>query len=361
MGGKLVPALKNFFIISLPAVLLLLLLLEGVFRWIIPASNPPDLYFDPAGKMIRYDNRTQTDGLVTSGKWAQVQARWHINNYGWNSALDYQPERDSTKQRIAVIGDSYIAALIVDVNANFMALMQKQLGDGYEIYSFGKSGIPASHYLHINRYVLHNFNPDCIIVHFVHNDFVESLHDYEVHPECLQLSLEAESVREIAPAGLKLADGQGLKKSALFRYLYYNLNIYRLNQNIMFKRRPVYNANVDVQVMQKYRADLERVMHYIISTLQRETAGKRLLLMMDGPRYDIYADNLAGSNIIWINQLFDRICRENGVEFLDLTDAFARDYKIHQRRFNWDWDAHWNDYGHEVVATAVLDYLQQRP
>ena len=358
MGGKLVPALKNFLIISLPAVLLLLLLLEGVFRWIIPASNPPDLYFDPAEKMIRYDNRFQQDGLVTSGKWAQVKARWHLNNQGWNNVNDYNTARDSAKQRICVIGDSYIAALIVDVDANFMALMQKELGAGYQVYSFGKSGIPASHYLDVNRYVLRNFNPDCIMVHFVHNDFVESLHDYEIHPECLQLAITPQGVREIPPTGLKMAGGQWLKKSALFRYLYYNLNIYRLNQNIMFKRRPVYNANVDVEVLQKYRDDLQMVMRYIITTLKRETAGKRLLLMMDAPRYDIYANNLANSNIIWINQLFDRICRENGVEFLDLTDAFARDFEKNNRRFNWDWDAHWNDYGHQVVARAVLEYYK---
>ncbi len=357
MSGKVKILLKNLLLVSLPALLFFLLLLEGVFRWIIPASHPPDLYFDAAEKMIRYDNRLQPDGLVTSGKWAQVRARWHINNEGWNHLHDYRTERDSAKQRLCVIGDSYIAALLIDVDANFMALLERALGPGHEVYSFGKSGIPASHYLHLNRYV-RRFAPDGILVHFVHNDFVESLHDYEVHPECLQLAVRPEGIIEIPPSNLKLARGQWLKRSALFRYLYYNLNVYRLNQNLMFRRRPVYNANVDVAVQHKYRGDLEAVMRYVITTLKKENAGRRLILMMDGPRYDIYAGQLEESSILWINKLFARICQENGVECLDLTEAFARDFQVHRRRFNWDWDAHWNDYGHAVVARAVLDYLR---
>lgn len=53
--------------------------------------------------------------------------------------------------------------------------MLRRLGDRYEVYSFGFSGSPLSHYLQIARYVNHTVGPDVLVFSVVHNDFSESL------------------------------------------------------------------------------------------------------------------------------------------------------------------------------------------
>ncbi|MBN2000776.1 SGNH/GDSL hydrolase family protein, partial [candidate division KSB1 bacterium] len=349
--------LKNIFLLTLPSMLVLFILLEIFFRLVIAASQNPDLFYDQAEKMVRYDENGPRQGQVTLGRFARIKSRWRINNFGWNSILDYLPKKEPGIKRIAVIGDSYIAAMVVDVDKNFMTLLDQELGTGWQVYSFGKSGYPASQYLHVNRYVDRIFDPDLLVFHFCHNDFDESLAANEVHTECLQLELFDDRINEIPPTGLKLGGFQWVKSSALFRYLYYNLHIYSMHQLLLFRRHRVYNANVDVEKLGQQRQQVKQIMQYIILTIKLENPGKRVILMMDGPREDIYNNNLAESSVRWVNVMFDSVCTAQQMEYLDLTDIFAQDFQINHKRFNSDLDGHWDEYGHQVVARALYDEI----
>ncbi len=169
--------LKNIFLISLPAVFILLLLLELFFRVVIPATDPPMGFFNEEERMYYFSNQRE-EGQITIGRFAQIKARWHINNEHWNYPIDFAQVID--RPLIAVIGDSYIEAFQVDADEKYPFLLRNRLEPDYEVYAFGKSGAPLSHYLHVSRYVDRHFDPDILIFNMVHNDFEESI--YELYP-----------------------------------------------------------------------------------------------------------------------------------------------------------------------------------
>ena len=43
--------------------------------------------------------------------------------------------------------------------------------------------------------------------------------------------------------------------------------------------------------------------------------------------------------------------------FIDLKDIFIKNYKINNKKFNFNIDHHWNEKGHEVVFKTIKKYL----
>jgi hypothetical protein len=62
--------------------------------------------------------------------------------------------------------------------------------------------------------------------------------------------------------------------------------------------------------------------------------------------------------VTFLHDMFGELCRENGFELLDLTESMTRDYAANGRKFDTEWDAHWNEYGHRFVAQRVLEMLK---
>ena len=155
--------LKQLAAITLPTLVVLFLLLEVVFRFVIPASNPPLGYFDDDTLMMRLDPASP-EGLNTIGAFARQPAKWRVNSYGWNSPIDYAEARTPGKKRIAVIGDSYIEALQVDIDQSYPALLHQRLAGSAEVFAFGRSGASLSQYLHMSRYAAKTFDPDVLVL-----------------------------------------------------------------------------------------------------------------------------------------------------------------------------------------------------
>src|SRR5688572_7206492 len=101
--------LRNIIILTLPGLVVLFTRLELTFTFIIPAAETPYYYFDTTDQILRFSTTKQRDGVYTIGSRAEQRARWHINNAGWNSSIEYEGEK--RRMRIALIGDSYIEAL----------------------------------------------------------------------------------------------------------------------------------------------------------------------------------------------------------------------------------------------------------
>ncbi|MCX5814218.1 MAG: SGNH/GDSL hydrolase family protein [Proteobacteria bacterium] len=217
-------SLKNILFVTVPVLVVLLIMLEFFFRIVIPASGPPRGYFDEKEKMYFFDNKNEK-GIITLGRFAEIRAKWRINNMHWNYPIDYSA--NGGKKLIAVIGDSYIEAFQVNVDENYPFLLRKKLKEDYEVYAFGISGAALSQYLHISRYVNKHFRPDIVIFNLVHNDFDESiqaLSPQNYHFQQISIK-EDDSISEILPRpNYSLAQYRPLKrfiyKSSLFRYLW---------------------------------------------------------------------------------------------------------------------------------------------
>jgi len=73
-------------------------MLELVFRFVIPAADRPDNFFDSEYAMVKYDPEAGEEGY-SIGAMAGQQERWRINNHGWNDEQDYRPKGDFAPHR----------------------------------------------------------------------------------------------------------------------------------------------------------------------------------------------------------------------------------------------------------------------
>lgn len=350
---------KNILFVTVPTLLIMFVILESFFRIVIPASLHPGNFFDESSKMLLFSDAPKT-GMFTIGKFAEIRARWRINNMRWNYPDDYVEVHG--KKLIAVIGDSYVEGLQVDVDKNFSYLLKKKLGDEYEVYAFGKSGGPLSHYLHISRYA-EQFDPQILVFNIVHNDFDESV--FELHPDktsFMQLAINNDEITETVPRPVLSTRQYStwknlLYRSALVRYLFYNLQLSQFRTALNARSEQNYEGNVSLNSMEREAELSRKATDHIIKTIAEENPGKRVIFVIDAPRQAIYSDTLKKSEIIKLNRMLEEICEKYKVEFIDLTPLMEVDYGKHKRKFNSDLDGHWDEYGHEFVAGVLCDYL----
>lgn len=355
--------IKNLSFVTLPTILIIFILFELFFRIIIPASDPPRGFFNENELIYHYSNKKQ-DGLATFGKFAEIKARWHINNMHWNYPIDYYPVKD--KKLIAVIGDSYIEALHVDVDKNYPYLLRKKLNPHYEVYAFGVSGYALSQYLHISRYVNKHFKPDILIFNIFFNDFDESI--YELYPRrnfLFQLSIKKDGtiVEKLPRINYSIAQyrplwQQLIYRSALFRYLYLNLKVSRRWRRFAAAgNKNDFEANVNIKQVRKSKDLIYKTTSYLVNTIKEENRNKRVIFIFDAPREAIYNNTLNKSDVTWMNEMMQKICSQNNIEFIDLTPLMLKDYQCNKKKFNSEIDQHWNEYGHEFVANVLYEYF----
>ena len=354
-------SLKNVLLLTLPSLLVLILVLEFIFSTIIPASDPPLGYFDEDVSMFRFDTAAKEKGLATIGSLGQQKGKWRVNNYGWLSPVDYFEQKE--KPRIAVIGDSYIEALSVNIDESYMAILRAEIGNDFELYSFGVSGAPLSQYLHMSRYAAKLFDPDILLFNVVHNDFAESL--YAKNPRgvhWLRLLIEDGGVKEVAPSPNKtFSQYDPIKKlfrnSALVRYFVLNLRVKESLQSL-FARERTYSANIDIRDLEDNAKHIELAMDFIFERIKLENVNRRIIFVMDADRESVYQNVPPEKGIAFLHTLMEKLCLKFGFEFLDLSVPMKEEYQRTKKKYNSEIDGHWDAYGHEFVSRQILRLLR---
>jgi hypothetical protein len=349
--------IKNLAFVTIPTILIFCALFELVLHTVLPAAKRPRYCYDRVYNINRNDP-SEPDGYWTMGKWCRNKTRWHINNYGWNSSIDYKPEKTPGRKRICIIGDSYIEALSVDVSRNVAARIREYGGDKYEVYSFGFGGAPLSQYLQMSRYIRKVFNPDMMIVQLIHNDFDESLVEYPKEPSNMHIRIKNDSCFEepgtIPPYTIK----RYLLKSAIVRYLEYNLIVRVRIKELLGKNNFAYNSNINPDTVAARKPKITIATNYLIRKFKEENPSCELVFLMNAPINDIQKNTLSTSNVVWMNTFAKEIVEKNNLTFIDLTPAFEDDYRKYHRRFDFgDLDGHWNELGHDIIAKVVINYL----
>jgi hypothetical protein len=77
---------------------------------------------------------------------------------------------------------------------------------------------------------------------------------------------------------------------------------------------------------------------------------------MDGPKNDIYEDT-ESDTILHLHELMRQTTKETGAEFLDLSANMRESYEKNGKKFSFEIDGHWNQYGHTFVAEKVAEVL----
>lgn len=345
------------------SMLVMLLLCELVlFRFIlIPSDVPENVYVDGLVRL-----QPGSEGVWRIGD--DVAGHYRINAQGWNSGhAAYDARAPQGVRRIAIIGDSFVEALQVPYNASLAERLEAAAG-GLQVYRFGISGAPLSHYLAMARHVSQTYRPDMIVLVLVHNDFDESFTAVagRYTSSFLKFQMAGDQVAgEIPPAPYQVAWHDWLRQTATLRYLYYRqrLDPVAAISLLMAAAPPPHQANIEVNAVMAERAPIQGATRYAMAQfrLLAQQYDFHPLVIMDGDRRAIAAGldsaPLYSEGALWLNAMASGAAAQSGVNFIDLHPAFSEDWRVNRQALNFVSDNHWNEQGHRVAARALEKYI----
>ncbi len=361
--------IKNILFVSIPTFIFILLIIEIILHF-LPISDHPTFAFEPEFKIRKFDPSWKSEGNHSIGKFCKHPSTWNVNNQGWINKKDYLALKN--KHRIAVIGDSYVQAMQVNSNEAFHQILETEL-DSFDVYSFGISGAPLSQYYHMAKYAQKHFQPDIYIFNLIHNDFDESLSSLNGDKrEFWTLTAQNDStftwrapIDRTQNSSLK----SFIKRSAIFRYLNYNINIraiivHQRTVNAMKKNGELdtmlpFEDNINVSQLIREQKKISESIQFIFQEIAQTFKGKKIIVLMDGQREFIYKNKLAESNTTLLNQMVKEASLLENFDYIDLSPLFEQDYKENKTSFNFEEDYHWNEYGHHFVAQILKKHLTQ--
>lgn len=115
---------------SAEIVLRFLPVASGLGAQPVDAKNPA-LHFTP-----------DRDATFSRGWNFEMVNRRRVNNTGWVNDQDYQKE--DMKPLLAVVGDSYIEALMLPYDKTMYGRLARQMDGRLRVYSFSASGAPSA-------------------------------------------------------------------------------------------------------------------------------------------------------------------------------------------------------------------------
>ena len=285
-----------------------------------------------------------------------------VNDAGWVNDQNYR--KDDETPLIAVIGDSYVEAMMVPYAKTLYGRLADRLHGQLRVYSFGASGAPLSQYLIWAGHAVRAYGARAVVINIVGNDFDESHIAYNTGPGWWVYApgpdgnLHLQLV-EYRPGWLRSV----VSHSALARYVFFNLQFtgaWRQIRALLFGSpaiaAPRYAGNTSAEVdASRMRASLA-----VIDALFRDLPSvvglppDRVLFTLDGFRYPDAEAAGKGSYFDLMRKAFRSKAESLGYEVIDLDPRFFEHYAAHAQRFEYPRDGHWNEVGHAVAAEAVL-------
>ncbi|MCB1754797.1 MAG: hypothetical protein KDJ38_04700 [Gammaproteobacteria bacterium] len=355
----------KFILFSLLSIILpltgLVLLFEITLRFLPVQSATAQTDVSDEQPIARF----QPDNDVTfSIGWNFKRVVKHqINNDGFANQQDYFT---NAKPTVAVIGDSYVEAFQVPFEKSFHGLLQKELADSCNVYSFGISGAPLSQYIAWAQYARQQYQPSSYVFNIISNDFDESFKPYSRR--------QGYWLYDQAPDGklthvLEPKSAPPLKKivrhSALARYLFANVQI-------LDRTRELFNGlnkeqTTPVRYVSNRRADFtpeemaisKQIVDQFLDDVLSATGlpPESIVFSVDGIRQAVYGDiswDEAMQSYVWIiKQYFIARAQQRGFTTIDMNKAFTEDFRKNHQRFEFPYDWHWNEYGHAVVFREI--------
>lgn len=370
------------------------LALEFILR-LLPISDPAPLATKLDEPTFPHFEKNR-DFVYSQGWIPEIYNRGRTNNFGFVNGKDYDPSDD--RPLLAVIGDSFIEALMVPFGQSVTGRLQQAAGDRARVYSFALSGAPLSQYLLWAKNACQMFKPDGLYISVVGNDFDESFVEYKrargggtaapftyfAANQLDQLSYRTESHPSTPdhPTRMhELASRMGLGKLALTRHVRGNYPgiekaLAEGVNSIMSPNpattddgggRPVrYVGNVEAKLPEQ-RYELSKLaVRFFFDELAKVPCFRpdTIIFSIDGMRRSIYEPSQERvSNASYFGRMrryFLAQAKERGYEVVDLHEVFRNDYESHSRRFEYSTNGHWSGYGHQVVAEELQKRLPIR-
>lgn len=292
-----------------------------------------------------------------------------VNNSGFVNDQEYDPTAGTPV--FAVIGDSYVEALMVPYAQTLHGRLAENLADKARVYSFAASGAPLSQYLVWTKYARDEFNASRFIFVVVGNDFDESLLSYKAGPGFHHFNYEGPALRLIR-VDYRPGRFRGVvRESALARYLVFNLEILQApakvkrlwnNKGRLPDRREqqIFVGQTKTEVSPQRLRDSQAAADAFLMELQHMGLGKdQVLIVLDGLRphlYDQAALAYAETTYFGLMRSYLRTQAQRfGYALVDMQASFIEQHRHSGERFESVWDAHWNSSAHALAAAEIMN------
>jgi hypothetical protein len=281
-----------------------------------------------------------------------------VNNDGFISSIDYAPGAGGPL--VAVIGDSYVEALMVPYEETGQGRLMEALRDQARVYSFAIRGSPLSQYLAFAEYARDKYRPDAMVFAIVGNDFDESLLAYKDEPGYFYFAEQDDGRLELELVDFVPSNAKALvRKSALARYMMINLELMMLPSRLRARSAggdpaAKYAGNTRADTSPERVRDSKRAVDAFLAELPARSGldPSRILLVVDGFRPHMYDPEMLakveGSYFHIMRDYIIERAAEVGFGVSDMHVVFTEHYAEHGERFEYPTDTHWNSLGHEM-------------
>ena len=304
-----------------------------------------------------------------------------INEYGWRD-VTWNKNKAQDTYRIAVVGDSFVAAMQVESDETFLKIAEKEINDTgkhkVEIMNFGRSGFTTTEELLVIRDQVMQFSPDLVVLAFFPGndirDVVRELAPSKLRPffvldpdsKALSLDLSFNLSREYRIKSLL----NPLKQHSTFvSFLFENFNrIFATKQQEAYsdtdRSQPVKiggysslaTSTPDVRYVRAF--DMNILLITEIAKILKGHAGF-LLVNLDSEGWSIAEEEQfrkvdPSFDPFYFDTRLQSLAKKLGAHFLGLQTVFRDDWNKHQQDLHWK---HWNYDGHKVVAHSLAGKL----
>ncbi len=319
--------------------------------------------------------------LVWSGRLGNIK-EFHVESTR-NSLNFHDTEHAFTKPdgtfRIVVLGDSFTEALQVPLENAFHKVLESKLNEAMdfsvEVISFGISGAGAEEDNKLLRAHGLKYQPDLVIMEFLSNDLIDDSPAMRKENKN-QLELREKYVPKLYDAYHRYL----LIKASRFNQLL-ALKLARLyisHQSSIYSSYDKYGfIHLSTLIFAEEYAEMwekpwRRTEKFIVNTrnLCKEHGAEMVLVSFPEfwrlgkiPEIErkLKTMDSEAMKYRWDFDKTDRMltdfCREKNIHFLSLLPVFRHEHQQKRTRLHYVYDMHLNEYGHEVAAQAVCDYL----
>lgn len=356
---------------------LTLLALEVATRYLTDIV-PPLTVKDPViGK--RY--LKSFEGLVFNPE-SHRKVLMRFNRYGFRGP-DHKQEKPAGVRRVAILGDSMVAALSVDEEQTMVRRVEAMLRESnpevqWEVMNFGVAGSSPGQEIVLYRELVSKFQPDIVLCgYFVGNDLSDNCNRLSMNP---RIYFDLDENGELYQ--LPFSSNRALASQFLNRYSRFYIWQKTLSLKVRNNARALVREVAPGQLIycRQESEDLAHAWKLSAATVEaldkavRADGAQFAVVMIPSCEqvYDDFFQEVADISVE-LGPHFDQhypdermgaICAEAGISFFTMVDDFRQaapsaSYKVKDEWVFHNGIGHFNEKGNEIAATAVHRFLTQ--